>query len=109
MEQFPLSKLTQGDKVLPHLCVLVNNYHIEKHRNEITDVMAAPAGKLLGKPPVGFECEADRDEILKIAFGDTSEGRQFRKRFLEIAQTPSGLMKLEEESGGWSSGQAKLC
>jgi hypothetical protein len=55
--------MIKGDKLLPHLCILVNNHHKETHRNAITDVMADLVGKHLGEPPDGFECKADQDQI----------------------------------------------
>ena len=58
--------------------------------------MADLVGKLLGKPLVGFKCKADQDQILKIAFGNTSEGRHFQKRFLELAQIPGGLAQTHQ-------------
>ena len=91
---------------------MVNNCHNEKHREVITDVVAELAGELLGEPPVGFKSKADRDEILKVAFANTAEGRKFRKRFLEMAQSPGGLADLYTDSASWSHGKAyaeKLC
>ena len=106
-ECFGPSKMIQGDDRLPHLCVVVNNRHNEKHREAITDVVAKLVGELLGKPPVRFKSKADRDEILKVAFANTAEGRKFRKRFLEMAQSPGGLADLYTDSASWSHGKAK--
>jgi len=99
--------MIQGNDRLPHWCNVVNNRHNEKHREAITDAVAKLAGKLLGKPPVRFESKADRDEILKVAFANTAEGRKFRKRFLEMAQSPGGLADLYMDSASWSPGKTK--
>ena len=86
---------------------VVNNHHNEKHREATTDVVAKLVGELLGKPPVRFKSKADRDEILKVAFANTTEGRKFQKRFLEMAQSPGGLADLYTDTASWSHGKAK--